>query len=71
MGRQKSFKTTVSLDRETVDIIDEIAGGFSDFVSRGEAIDIIVGWASDNGLDKAIEELYAEEEGEDDDGKPE
>lgn len=68
MARQKSIRTSVSLDRETVDIIDEIADGFEDFVSRGEAIDIIVGWASDNGLDKAIEELYAEEQGEDQDG---
>ena len=66
MARQKSIRTSVTLDRETADIIDEIADGFEDFVSRGEVIDLIVEWASDNGLDDAIEELYAENEEEED-----
>lgn len=66
MAKSKTQRISVGLDRETVDIIDDIADGFEDFVSRGEVIDIIVEWASENGLDDAIDELYAEDEEEED-----
>lgn len=68
MVREKSLKTTLTLERETIKTLDGIAESFEDYVSRGELIDLIVTWAMDSGFEGFLDKTFEEsrDEGESD-----
>lgn len=62
MSRIKTGRISVGLERRTIERIDSIATSFSDFVSRGEVIDLLVSYVDDHRLDDEIFGVEDEEQ---------
>lgn len=59
--RAKAVRTAVTLERGTLDAIDEIADSFEDIVSRGEIVDMAFDYILDDAA-RTIEAFGAEDE---------
>ena len=65
MSRRKYQKTSMTLERETIEALDEIAGTFEDHIPRGELVDAIVEWATENeDFDVYLDETFGSDEDE-------
>lgn len=62
MGRIKTGRISVGLERRTIERLDSIATSFTDFVSRGEVIDLLVFYVDNHQLEDEIFGVAAEEQ---------
>ncbi len=62
MARTKTGRISVGLERRTIERIDSIATSFTDFVSRGEVIDLLVSYIDNHRLEDEIFGVAGQEE---------